>query len=80
MTQISIINMVMTFTLTTLSHYNSIIESRAHFLLFLMEDLSIDFFPHFITFILDVYLDTATRNKIYFRTKIIVLIDTKNDV
>ena len=33
------LNMVMTFTLTPLSHYNSITEPRTHFLLSLMEDL-----------------------------------------
>ena len=49
------LNMVMTFTLTPLSHYNSITKPRAHFLLSLMEDLFIDFPSHFITSILDVY-------------------------
>ena len=44
------LNMVMTFTLTPLSHYNSITEPRARFLLSLLEDLSIDFPSHFITF------------------------------
>ena len=58
--------MVMTFTLTPLSHYNSIIEPRAYFLLSLLEDLSIDFPSHFITSILDVYQDTATRDKLIF--------------
>ena len=42
------LNMVMTFFLTPLSHYNSIIESRARFLLSLLEDLSIDFLSHLI--------------------------------
>ena len=60
------LNMVMTFTLTPLSHYNSIIEPRAYFLLSLLEDLSIDFPSHFITSILDVYQDTATRDKLIF--------------
>ena len=60
------LNMVMTFTLTPLSHYNSITKSRARFLLSLLEDLSIDFPSHFITSILDVYLDTATRDKLIF--------------
>ena len=58
--------MVMTFTFTLLSHYNSITESCARFLLSLLEDLSIDFSSHFITSILDVYLDTTTRNKLIF--------------
>ena len=58
------LNMVMTFILTPLSHYNSITKSRARFLLSLLEDLSIDFPSHFITSILDVYQDTATRDKL----------------
>ena len=58
--------MVMTFTFTLLSHYNSITESCARFLLSLLEDLSIDFPSHFSTSILDVYLDTTTRNKLIF--------------
>ena len=58
--------MVMKFTLTPLSHYNSITEPRACFLLFLLEDFFIDFPSHFITSILDVYLDTTTRDKIIF--------------
>ena len=56
--------MVMTFTLTPLSHYNSITKPRARFILFLMEDLSIDFLSHFITVILDVYQDIVTRDKL----------------
>ena len=36
-------NMVMTFTLTPFSHYNSITEPYAHFLLSYLEDLSFDF-------------------------------------
>ena len=47
--------MVMIFTLAPLSHYNSITAPRAHFLLSLLEDLSIDVLSHFITSILDVY-------------------------
>ena len=58
--------MMMTFTLTQLSHYNSITEPHARFLLSLLEDLSIDFPSHFITSILDVYLDTATCDKLIF--------------
>ena len=58
--------MVMTFTLTPLSHYNSITNPRVHFLLSLIEDLTIDFPSHFITSILDVYLDTATLDKLIF--------------
>ena len=62
--------MVMTFTLTPLSHYNSITEPRTHFLLSLLEDLSIEFPSHFITSILDVYLDTTTRDKLIFPSAI----------
>lgn len=58
--------MVMTFTLTPLSHYNSITEPCACFLLSLLEDLSIDFPSYFITPILDVYLDITTRDKLIF--------------
>ena len=49
------LNMVMTFVLTLLSHYNSIIEPHARFLLSHLKDLSIDFPSHFITSIIDVY-------------------------
>jgi len=64
------LNMVMTFTLTTVSHYISIIEHHAHFLLSLMKDLTIDFPSHFITSILDVFLDTATCDKLIFPSAI----------
>ena len=60
------LNMVMTFYLTPLSHYNSITKPRARFLLSLMEGLSIDFPSHFIIFILDVYLNTTTCDKLIF--------------
>ena len=42
-------NMVMTFVLHPFSHYNSIIEPRARFLLSFLEHLTIDFPSHFIT-------------------------------
>ena len=64
------LNMVVTFTITPLSYYNSIIEPRAHFLLSLLKDLSIDFPSHFITSILNVYLDTATCDKLIFPSAI----------
>ena len=64
------LNMVMTFTLTPLSHYNSIIEPRACFLLSLVEDLTIDFPSHFVTYIIDVYQDIATRDKLIFPSAI----------
>ena len=59
-------NMVMTFVLHPLSHYNSIIEPRARFLLSLLEHLTIDFPSHFILSIIDVYLDSASRDKLIF--------------
>ena len=64
------LNMVLTFTLTPLSHYNSITEPSARFLLSLMEDLIIDFSSHFITSIPDVYLDTVTYDKLIFPSAI----------
>ena len=63
-------NMVMTFVLHPLSHYNSIIEPRARFLLSLLDHLTIDFPSHFILSILDVYRDTATRDKLIFPSPI----------
>ena len=54
--------MVVTFTFTPLSHYNSIIEPRARFLLSLLEDLSIDFPFHFITSIIHVFQDHGFKN------------------
>ena len=68
------LNMVMTFVLTPLNHYNSITQPRAHFLLSLLEDLSIDFPSHFITSILDVYQDMATCNKLIFPSAIMQIL------
>ena len=59
-------NMLMTFILHPLSHYNFITEPRAQFLLSLLEHLTIDFPSHFILSIIDVYRNTATRNKLIF--------------
>ena len=58
--------MVITFVLTPRSHYNTIIEPRAHFLLSLLENLSIDFPSHMIVSMIDIYQDTATRDKLIF--------------
>ena len=58
--------MVMTFVLHPLSHYNSITEPSAWFLLSLLEDISIDFLSHFILSFIDVYRDIATRDKLIF--------------
>ena len=63
-------NMVMTFVLHPLSHYNSITEPRARFLLSLLKHLTIDFPSHFILSILDVYRDTTTRDKLIFPSAI----------
>ena len=60
------INMVMTFVLHPLSHYNSIIEPRAQFLISLLEHLTIDFSSHFILSFIDVYRDTTTHDKLIF--------------
>ena len=63
-------NMVMTFVLHPLSHYNSIIEPRARFLLSLLGHLTIDFPSHFILSIIDVHLDSASRDKLIFPSTI----------
>ena len=58
--------MVMTFVLHPLSHYNSITEPCARFLLSFLEDIFIDFPSHFILSLTDVYRDTETRDKLIF--------------
>ena len=63
-------NMVMTFVLHPLSHYNSITKPRARFLLSLLEHLTIAFPSHFILFIIDVHLDSASRDKLIFPSAI----------
>ena len=63
-------NMVMTFVLYSLSHYNSITEPRARFLLSLLEHLTIDFLSHFILSIIDVHLDSVSRDKLIFPSAI----------
>ena len=63
-------NMVMTFVLYPLSHYNSITEPCARFLLSLLEHLTIDFPFHFILSITDVYLDSASHDKLIFPSAI----------
>ena len=65
-----LLNMVMTFVLHPLSHYNSITEPRAQFLFSLLEHITIDFPSHFILFIIDVYRDTTTRDKLIFPSAI----------
>ena len=63
-------NMVMTFVLHPLSHYNSITEPHARFLLSLLEHLTIDFPSQFILSIIDVHLDSASRDKLIFPSAI----------
>ena len=60
------LNMVMNFVLHPLSHYNSITEPRARFLLSLLEHLTIDFPSHFILSVVDVFRDTAICDKFIF--------------
>ena len=66
--------MVMTFIFHPLSHYNSITEPRARFLLSLLEDIFINFPSHFILSLIDVYRDTATCNKLIFPSAIMRLL------
>ena len=68
------INMVMTFVLHPLSHYNSITEPRARFLLSLLEHLTIDFPSHFILSIINVFRDMATRDKLIFPLAITLIL------
>ena len=63
-------NMVMTFVLHPLFHYNFITEPRARFLLSLLEHLTIDFPSHFILSIINVHLDSASRDKLIFPSTI----------
>ena len=67
------INMVMTFVLHPLSHYNSITEPHARFLLSLLEHLTINFPSHFILSIIDVHLDSTSRDKLIFPSVIPLL-------
>ena len=64
------INMVITFVLHPLSHYSSITEPRAQFLLSLFEHLTIEFHFHFIHSFIDVHLDSVSRDKLIFPSAI----------
>ena len=64
------INMVMSFVLHPLSHYNFITEPRARFLLSLLEHLTIDFPSHFILSIVDVHLNAMFCDKLIFPSAI----------
>ena len=65
-----VLNMVMTFVLYPLSHYNSITESHARFLLSLLEHLTIDFPSHFILSLIDVFQDSLSCGKLIFPSAI----------
>ena len=60
------LNMVMTFVLHPLFHYNSITKFRARFLLSLLKGLTIEFPSHFILSLIDVYRDMVTHDKLIF--------------
>ena len=64
------LNMVMTFVFHPLSHYNSITEPRAQFLLSLLKGFTIYFPSHFILSLIDVYRDTVTCDKVIFLSAI----------
>ena len=64
------LDMVMTFVLHSISHYNSFTKPRAQFLLSLLEHLTIDFPSHFILSIIYVYRDMATHDKLIFPSAI----------
>ena len=64
----------MTFVLHPLSHYNSITEPRARFLLSLLEHLTMEFPSHFILSIIDVHRDSTTRDKLIFPSAITMIL------
>ena len=64
------LNIVMTFILYPLLHYNSITESHARFLLSLLEHLTIDFPSHSILSLIDVFQDLASHDKLIFPSAI----------
>ena len=63
-------NIVMTFVLHPLSHYNSITKPRARVFLSFLEHLTIDFPSHFFLSIIDVHLDSASHDKLIFPSAI----------
>ena len=65
-----ILNVVMTFVLHPLSHYNSITKPHARFLFSLLKHLTIDFPSHFILSIIDVHRDLASCDKLIFPSAI----------
>ena len=69
-----ILNMVMTFILHPLSHYNTITKPRVRFLFSLIEGLTIYFPSHFILSLLVVFRDSATHDKLIFSSAITKLL------
>ena len=63
-------NMVITFVLHPLSHYNFITEPCARFLLSFLKHLTIYFPSHFNISIIDIHLDSASRDKFIFPSAI----------
>ena len=68
------LNMVITFVLHRLFHYNSITEPCAWFLLSFLEHLTIDFPSHFILSVIDVYLDSVSCDKLIFPSAIVIIL------
>ena len=64
------LNIVMTFVLYPLLHYNSITEFHARFLLSFLKHLTIDFPSHFIISSIDVFQDSTSRDKLIFPSAI----------
>ena len=62
--------MVITFIFHPLSHYNPITKTRARFFLSLIKGLTINFPSYFLLLLIDVYKDTATRDKLIFPSAI----------
>ena len=60
------LNKVITFVFHPLSHYNSITEPCARFLLSLLKGLTIDFLSHLILFLIDIYRNMMTCDKLIF--------------
>ena len=60
----------MTFILHPLSHYNTITDPHARFLLSLIKGLTVDFPSHFILSLIDVFRDMATHDKLIFPSAI----------
>ena len=64
----------MTFVFHHFSHYNSITEPYAWFLLSLLEHLTIDFTSHFILSVIDMYRETTICDKLIFLSAIMQIL------